>query len=53
MRAYSVGWIAQPAIYTSNGKTVRKLGAESDKAFALLRPAIRTTEYACTTKQQK
>jgi Protein of unknown function (DUF3500) len=27
---------AQPAIYTSNGKTVRPLGQESDKAFALL-----------------
>jgi hypothetical protein len=27
---------AQPALYTSNGKTVRPLGAESDKAFALL-----------------
>jgi hypothetical protein len=27
---------AQPALYTVNGKTVRPLGAESDKAFALL-----------------
>lgn len=27
---------AQPALYTSNGKTVRPLGPESDKAFALL-----------------
>jgi hypothetical protein len=27
---------AQPARYTSNGKTVRPLGQESDKAFALL-----------------
>jgi hypothetical protein len=27
---------AQPAIYTLNGKTVRPLGQESDKAFALL-----------------
>jgi Protein of unknown function (DUF3500) len=27
---------AQPALYTSNGKTVRPLGMESDKAFALL-----------------
>jgi hypothetical protein len=27
---------AQPAIYTMNGKTVRPLGGESDKAFALL-----------------
>lgn len=27
---------AQPAIYTSNGKTVRALAAENDKAFALL-----------------
>ncbi|MFL5606266.1 MAG: DUF3500 domain-containing protein [Gemmatimonadaceae bacterium] len=27
---------AQPALYTENGKTVRPLGAESDKAFALL-----------------
>ena len=27
---------AQPAIYTLNGKTVRPLGAENDKAFALL-----------------
>src|SRR5437667_10838208 len=27
---------AQPAMYTSNGKTVRPLGQESDKAFALL-----------------
>jgi hypothetical protein len=27
---------AQPALYTSNGKTIRPLGAESDKAFALL-----------------
>ncbi len=27
---------AQPALYTSNGKTVRPLGAESDKALALL-----------------
>jgi hypothetical protein len=27
---------AQPALYTSNGKTVRPLGQESDKAFALL-----------------
>jgi hypothetical protein len=27
---------AQPAIYTSNGQTVRPLGKESDKAFALL-----------------
>jgi hypothetical protein len=27
---------AQPALYTLNGKTVRPLGAESDKAFALL-----------------
>jgi len=27
---------AQPAVYTSNGKTVRALAAESDKAFALL-----------------
>jgi hypothetical protein len=27
---------AQPAIYTANGKTVRPLGQESDKAFALL-----------------
>jgi hypothetical protein len=26
----------QPALYTSNGKTVRPLGQESDKAFALL-----------------
>lgn len=27
---------AQPALYTSNGKTVRPLGEESDKALALL-----------------
>lgn len=27
---------AQPAIYAANGKTVRPLGQESDKAFALL-----------------
>lgn len=27
---------AQPAVYTQNGKTVRPLGAENDKAFALL-----------------
>lgn len=27
---------AQPALYVSNGKTVRPLGKESDKAFALL-----------------
>jgi hypothetical protein len=27
---------AQPALYTLNGKTVRPLGQESDKAFALL-----------------
>ena len=27
---------AQPALYTLNGKTVRPLGRESDKAFALL-----------------
>jgi hypothetical protein len=27
---------AQPALYTSDGKTVRPLGQESDKAFALL-----------------
>ncbi len=27
---------AQPALYTVNGKTVRPLGAENDKAFALL-----------------
>jgi hypothetical protein len=27
---------AQPALYAINGKTVRPLGAESDKAFALL-----------------
>jgi hypothetical protein len=27
---------AQPALYTVNGKTVRPLGKESDKAFALL-----------------
>jgi hypothetical protein len=27
---------AQPAIYTLNGKTIRPLGQESDKAFALL-----------------
>ena len=27
---------AQPAVYTSNGKTVRALAAENDKAFALL-----------------
>ena len=27
---------AQPALYTMNGKTVRPLGLESDKAFALL-----------------
>ena len=27
---------AQPALYTLNGKTVRPLGLESDKAFALL-----------------
>jgi Protein of unknown function (DUF3500) len=27
---------AQPALYTLNGQTVRPLGAESDKAFALL-----------------
>jgi len=27
---------AQPALYVSNGKTVRPLGQESDKAFALL-----------------
>ena len=27
---------AQPALYTSNGKTVRPLGQESDKAIALL-----------------
>jgi len=27
---------AQPALYTMNGKTVRPLAAESDKAFALL-----------------
>src|SRR4029077_2302987 len=27
---------AQPALYTLNGKTVRPLGQENDKAFALL-----------------
>jgi hypothetical protein len=27
---------AQPALYTANGKTVRPLGQESDRAFALL-----------------
>ena len=27
---------AQPALYTVNGKTVRPLGQENDKAFALL-----------------
>src|SRR5258708_38948962 len=27
---------AQPAVYERNGKTVRPLGAENDKAFALL-----------------
>jgi hypothetical protein len=27
---------AQPALYTTNGKTIRPLGQESDKAFALL-----------------
>jgi len=27
---------AQPALYTANGKTVRPLGQENDKAFALL-----------------
>ena len=27
---------AQPAVYTVNGKTVRPLGAENDKAFALI-----------------
>jgi hypothetical protein len=27
---------AQPAVYTSNGKTVRALSAENDRAFALL-----------------
>ena len=27
---------AQPAVYTDNGKTVRPLGQESDKAFDLL-----------------
>jgi hypothetical protein len=27
---------AQPALYTANGKTVRPLGQESDKAFALV-----------------
>jgi hypothetical protein len=27
---------AQPAVYTSNGKTVRALAGENDKAFALL-----------------
>jgi hypothetical protein len=27
---------AQPALYTANGKTVRPLGRESDKAFALM-----------------
>jgi hypothetical protein len=27
---------AQPALYTANGKTIRPLGAESDKALALL-----------------
>ena len=27
---------AQPALYTMNGKTIRPLGQESDKAFALL-----------------
>jgi hypothetical protein len=27
---------AQPALYTSNGKTVRPLGQENDKAFALV-----------------
>lgn len=27
---------AQPAVYTSNGKTVRALAQENDKAFALL-----------------
>jgi len=27
---------AQPALYTANGKTVRPLGVENDKAFALL-----------------
>jgi Protein of unknown function (DUF3500) len=27
---------AQPALYTANGKTVRPLGQESDKAFALM-----------------
>ena len=28
---------AQPSVYTSNGKTVRVLAAENDKAFALLK----------------
>jgi hypothetical protein len=28
---------AQPALYTSNGKTIRPLGQESDKAMALLK----------------
>jgi hypothetical protein len=27
---------AQPALYTANGKTIRPLGGENDKAFALL-----------------
>jgi hypothetical protein len=31
---------AQPAIYTSNGKTVRALAQENDKAFALLNALI-------------
>jgi hypothetical protein len=36
---------AQPALYTSNGKTVRPLGQENDKAFALLN-ALDATQRA-------
>jgi hypothetical protein len=36
---------AQPALYTSNGRTVRPLGGENDKAFALLN-ALDTAQRA-------
>ena len=36
---------AQPALYTENGKTVRPLGAESDKAFVLLN-ALDSAQHA-------
>ena len=36
---------AQPALYTLNGKTVRPLGQENDKAFALLNLALKEEGY--------